>query len=294
MSVQSKYSRGLTALRGMESKAPEAEPMTSITTMTERIGPDVARAYLALNLPNNRTYRSNYATELALEMKQGRWRESGDPIRFDTNGHLIDGQHRLNAVILANVALPFVVMRGIAADAVHVIDTGKSRRPADALKVAGFLSTALLASTARILLRVKEGPITIRHYRQPSHAELIDVVRRHPALYESTLVIRPVRGIRPSLTVAMHYIGKQLLELPSAAEAFVKVVNSGIPNYAGDPVHMLREKMLHERGSGKRSMDAASLLAMAHVWNHFSKGSPLKFLRFPVAVSIDGLDTDKI
>jgi hypothetical protein len=187
-----------------------------------------------------------------------------------------------------------VVVRGLDPGATRVIDTGRSRRPMDALRIAGYTNTALLSASLRVLLTIKQGPLVAKQYPHFTHAELIELAERHPLLHDSTYAVRTIRGVRPSLVCSMHYVGAILLQQPSAADAYVGVFNSGIPSYKGDPAHMLREKMLHERGASVRTTDSFSLLRMAHVWNHFVKGNQLNFLKFPNVVEIEGLDLDKI
>lgn len=272
-----------------------------LVTVVEHITPGLASTYLALNVEHNRNLRERYVLELAKDMLSGRWKLSGDPIRFDTNGRLIDGQHRLKALEMAGTVEPgivirFAVMRGITPSAMHVIDTGRGRRPGDALRIAGHVNTALLASAARILLQLKDGPLTIKrsHGSDHSHSEILEMVERHPLLIESTHGLRAIRGIRPSNLVAIHYIGSHLLNMPTAADAYMQVFSTGVQNYAGDPAHMLRERLLRDRTDKARTLSSFSLLAMVHVWNHFSKGNAVKVLKFPHEVTIDGLDVDKL
>ena len=264
-----------------------------LTSTVEMIDAEKATEYLKLNHPNNRNLRRDRVRSLANDMNTGNWMQSGDPIRFDTDGHLIDGQHRLAALVTIDAKLPFLVLRGVAPNAIHVIDTGAARRPMDALKIAGHNNTALLAGAARVLYRLKAGPLDGSRVPSVSHSALLEMVERHPALRESCMKPRAIRGIRPSLLVTMHYVSR-LLDVPERGDAFIAVFNTGIPDYAGDPAHMLRERWLHERGAVVRSTDSHTLVQIAHVWNHFAKQRAFRQLKFPASVEIEGLDLRKI
>lgn len=88
----------------------------------ETITPKMAEEYLKHN-KINRTLKDKRVTSYANDMKDGAWQLNGEAIRFNKSGDLIDGQHRLNAIIRANKPIQTVVMRGIN-DTVSVYDRG--------------------------------------------------------------------------------------------------------------------------------------------------------------------------
>lgn len=262
----------------------------------ETITPDVAQDYLATNHELNRNYIKALADRYAADMTAGQWRAVGDPIQFDRLGHLINGQHRLRALIRTGIAQKFLVVRGIDPEDFSVIDTGRARRPQDMLKIMGYPQTALLGGTARTLLHIKAGPLTFRGRNQVTHSEILALVERHPHLIECCSRSRPLRGIRPSLLVAFNYIGRFLTPYAGEADAFIEVFNTGIPSYDGDPAHLWREKILRERTASGRMYHSKgfTLLAMAHVWNLFVERRKVQALRFPDRVEIKDLELSKI
>jgi hypothetical protein len=64
----------------------------------QNIGPSEASALLARNV-SNRPLRPRYIESLARQMLDGYWQLVGDPIRVADNGRLLDGQHRLHAIL---------------------------------------------------------------------------------------------------------------------------------------------------------------------------------------------------
>lgn len=54
-------------------------------------------------------------------------------IAFDTNGRLIDGQHRLHAIIEAGVPIQISVTRGCSAASFSILDRGANRSQSDIL-----------------------------------------------------------------------------------------------------------------------------------------------------------------
>ena len=73
------------------------------------ITPEMAREMLEHNMKNNRRVSKETVMRYARIMKAGGWNLTHQGIAFDTNGELIDGQHRLNAIVQANVPVKMLV-----------------------------------------------------------------------------------------------------------------------------------------------------------------------------------------
>lgn len=108
----------------------------NLNTVTELITPETAKTLLENNNPNYRSMRQGKANEYAQEMLEGRWRILED-IAIDTNGNVINGQHRLQAVVSAGFPVAFRVTRGYHPDCIHYFDTSALKRSGkDALSYA--------------------------------------------------------------------------------------------------------------------------------------------------------------
>lgn len=100
------------------------------------IDPDQARTLLEdPERPRNRPISATRVAALAADIREGRWADLSDPIRVDEHGHLLDGQHRLAAIVQAGATLRLPVM-SLSRDLLRVIDTGVSRSARDILKIA--------------------------------------------------------------------------------------------------------------------------------------------------------------
>lgn len=117
------------------SEALSPIPHFKITTRVEMITPEMAKAYISNVHPDQRRLRPNSVRAYAEIMKRGDWILVPDGIAFDTDGFLIQGNHRLNALIAANVTLPFNVTRNAPKMAYSVLDRGLIRSASDALGV---------------------------------------------------------------------------------------------------------------------------------------------------------------
>ncbi len=106
---------------------------SGMSTRTETITPDDAAGYLERSLVN-RPIRHKKVDGYAASMKSGVWDCTHQGIAFDRFGRLVDGQHRLWAVILSGVSVRMMVTRG--APASLGIDRGIVRNTRDRLAVA--------------------------------------------------------------------------------------------------------------------------------------------------------------
>ncbi len=99
-----------------------------VRTEIRDVTPEQAKVWLAgktpesLRLPNER-----HVQALAADMTSGQWRLTGDGLSFNKDGKLFDGQHRLAAVVHANVTVKMLVVWGL--DDSHVIDHSRITRP---------------------------------------------------------------------------------------------------------------------------------------------------------------------
>ncbi len=107
--------------------------------ITILVTPDIAREWLEKFNTNNRPLQPAHSTFLANQMRGGKWMETGDSIKFGENGQLIDGQHRLLAVVRSGISQSFVVAREVQNEAFQVVDSGKKRTSGDVLCISGLV-----------------------------------------------------------------------------------------------------------------------------------------------------------
>lgn len=104
--------------------------MVSIETRV--ISPEYAAFLLAGNT-RNRPVSKNNVDFLALEMTEGRFKYNGDTIRIDTNMCLIDGQHRLHAIVKSATSQQMTIISGLEPEVFTTIDQGRKRTIGDIL-----------------------------------------------------------------------------------------------------------------------------------------------------------------
>lgn len=106
------------------------------------VDPSDAKSLLERNT-NNRKLRHRIVDYYANEMINGNWIDNGDPIRIARSGRLLNGQHRLSAVVKAGVTLPFHFLSNLSEESFERMDNGLGRLVSDNLLLSHSDSAAL-------------------------------------------------------------------------------------------------------------------------------------------------------
>lgn len=253
----------------------------TIKSQTVTITPALAEEWLDVETINiaNRGLSKDTVQRYAHDMESGNWLV-GEPIMFDWDGVLIDGQHRLAAVIESGTSQDMLVITGYDPDVRLLINTGKNRNPQDALKIAGMSvrNASIVTGIARMALLWEAGGLeTIPSNGGQSFTnwEIVNWVIAHPEAEE--LAYRGRRAAQESATNAQSFgFAMFILEGIDKAAALDfedKLVNH-IQGGKSDPIFQLRDALekLHAKagnGQGLRHHQHLALLFLA--WNRFRK-----------------------
>jgi hypothetical protein len=106
---------------------------------------------LDLNTKGQRTISRDAVERYATDMVTMDWLFNGAAILISNTNELLDGQHRLSAIIESGESQVVLIVRGIDPKAMTTIDAGRKRSYADSLKIRGFANhTAVAAINARV------------------------------------------------------------------------------------------------------------------------------------------------
>lgn len=115
---------------------------------------------------HNRPLSNVHVQRIARQIIDNKWKFNGDTIKVAKNGDVLDGQHRLWAVIESKKSIETIIVYGIERDAFATIDTVRRLRSgADTLALNGVSRYRNIISSALAwLLRWQNG---IETYRDP-------------------------------------------------------------------------------------------------------------------------------
>ena len=225
-------------------KLPKDLPRVQLMSVT----PDRALHWLDNANTRNRRLSEAYAEKLARDMRQDRWLLTHEGIAFDPHGVLLDGQHRLWAVVLADRTVEMYVWFDVTSEALMAINNGKSRSTVDILRLAGRCGnvTGPQISTLRALLAgYGKGPTM-------TCSEAAEAYDRHRDAISFALDHLPVclraKGVPTATTRGVIARGWYSANRAKLA-AFCEMIISGVvtdPN-AGVIV-LLRQYLMDNRG----------------------------------------------
>jgi len=256
--------------------------MVTKTLKSEIITLDPVQAREMLDKLNvrNRPLNPNTVETYSRIIKDGRWKTTHQGIAFDTNGSLIDGQHRLAAIANAGVPVKIMVTHNVDPDEFAVIDVGRRRTPADALGIAGIEHNRnQIASVARFLRnydRLDQSGWTDKHTARLDNSNILDAVEDYgPAKINSAARIGTTHGrlsgINITVLSAFFYLLHFRHETPLVeVMKFIQGVSSGAGLQVGDPRLALRNTMMHKHSTAKSNKDRKNqFIAVVKAWNAY-------------------------
>lgn len=242
------------------------------------VTPEIARKWLGRNA-GNRPLKMAHVARLASAIRNGKWKLTGDPVRFSDTGKLIDGQHRLQAIVDAEMTVQCVVMHGLNDDIFDVIDSGSPRSKADAVFIQYGLPVAksgLLASTAGLAYQYANGSPSFKG-KVPSD-ELLKYIGANPDLvdavshiYDTTPHENPVAK---SIAAAFYFFACR--KDPALAESFIVRFMVGAVEGANDNLLYLRNFCFNARAARRPIQSSEIFGRLIIVWNSERRGKPIK------------------
>lgn len=264
-----------------DNEGTDMTKATSYVIKREQVTPAIAREWLKKNA-SNRSVRRRHVEALARAMKAGRWKFNYETIIFSDTGRLLNGQHRLEAVILSGVSIEIGVVRNAPEDIYTTLDQGTRRRASDDLQAAGHVNTQRLAATARIVIMWDEALPT--KSSGIDKTEIVDFVTQHPDLADFVSMVNGRKGggagdlIPVSALAAVGWMATHTPEYKAKFDEFLEKLNSGAELESDSPVLVLRNYGINvRRGHTLQGVTWFGLVATA--WNDFVNNRPRKIFR---------------
>lgn len=211
------------------------------------VDPPLAKHWLGKLSEHQRPPSHRAVQHLVRIMRGGQWLASNDAICFDINGHLINGQHRLLAVIETGMTLFFDVRRGLPLESYLIMDVPKVRHVTDYMPEKCKYA---LHGAAKLLIRWLKDDFPSGSIVKPTSPEILDTVESNPKLVDSAEFIHSY-GIHLSCFCAvgfqtfLHwYFITQENQHRDKVDAFFHDIATGSGMNHGHPGLALRNRLL--------------------------------------------------
>jgi hypothetical protein len=122
------------------------------------VTPAIAKELLRTN-KSNRVIQTGRVESYKRQMLEGLWKFNGETISISKDGMLLNGQHRLLAIIASGVSIQMIIVEGIDADAFSTIDQGMTRSAGQIFSMAGIKNANSMSSIVNQYLLVKDTKV---------------------------------------------------------------------------------------------------------------------------------------
>lgn len=259
--------------------------MAGVNMEIVQMTPDKAAAILAdqatlaeTSALKQRSIDRGRVGQYAREMAGGQWKLNGETIAF--NGRkLLNGQHRLHAVVESKTSVPMIIVRGVGEDAFYTVDQGKSRSIGDLMRTLDMSYRKEIAGGARWALNYERFgiPQPNRVEDRVTNREVLDYVRSNgDALVQAAqLAVAADLSNRNALTT-LFFLGRVRSELAGIATD----LHDGANLEKNDPIRLLRDRLLGDMGARAKLNSYAMFALCIKAWNARIRREKLGLLRF--------------
>lgn len=237
------------------------------------ITPDLAKVWLATSNGNPRWSSKKkfvddrIVTSIARDIKNGNWKPGNNSIAFDENGVLVDGHHRLSAVVSAKIPVESIVVYGIPEDAQIHIDEARGRTQAQRLSLESRIVSAAncyFRSTGRIY-KTTAGSVEMVSEWVKEHPMVFDALsicttgKEHPISKKGSVVCAATLALE-------HGVNEDRLK------NFFRSVNTGFVSSKEESAAIVIRNMLMSSQYGTKKSENIIFLAVQDAISDYMSG----------------------
>ena len=247
--------------------------------LAHNIKPEIGKA------GTNRRIIADAIPALVQDILGGNWVFNHQGLAFDEDGHLTDGQHRLEAIVKADkiepgITVPLMITWNLPRESNTKVDLVRRRSTATLLGMMGMASSGRLNTALRLLHLYDNADFdelySASHWGTiPSWDEIKKTLEEHPLVEEGVRVGGQIQTlITPSAAAAGWVICSERYPAELNAE-FVAGLKSGAMLPKGDPRLALREWAANRKMLGKRTDPSHHLAIYLKAFRAFAEGSQI-------------------
>lgn len=263
------------------------------------VTPEMASDWLShRTYDRNRRISKSVVGKYLADMKNGRWKTIRQGLIFDTEGKIIDGQHRLSAVANGELTVAFWIYPNESRDTFAVLDQGLKRQVSQLL---GVPNSSVVAAGARYLAALSDQDLWgLPRFGRVTNPEVYGTVQDWPELSRYATKVQEVR-LAAWITGAPHLAmlaqaSRTEAGTPEKVDQWISglITGDGLTQY--DPRLQLRNRFIRSHQYMGVTRNRPLVYAfIAKAWNAFAKDEQLTFLRWGTAERlpvVHGFDWD--
>lgn len=275
------------------------------TAVLEIIDVDMAKTLLELNVPHqsgvagtNRPLKPRHVERLRKAILAGEWVCNNQAIGISADDVLIDGQHRLTALVKAGETDPDVtieswVIWNCDPKSMMTVDIGAHKGATDFMGMLGIGNGSQIAAALRLVWVYDNVPYDYRAWKStqftPVHLE--ELTHKHRDLVENHYAGHGVmRLITPSaVSAGLYLIRRDRPDLVELLPRFLEPLKTGANLGKGSPILALRDWSLNAGKQQRRRDGVMMLVLFLRAFNHWVEDKKVQSLRWSDTEPFAGL-----
>lgn len=252
------------------------------------ITPSIAKQLLESN-NKNRNVRKQVVDKYAKEMQSGAWKQDTfELIKISSSNIILDGQHRLLAVVKSNTPVYFHIASGLNDDIFDVLDTGANRSASDVFRINGIKYSTQTPSIIILYERLKKlrktGGLFNRN-EAISNAQALSLYNEKPTYWDNVslithdLYIKFAKILTPQLIGGLYAYFNDLSV--DGSIDFMEQLCTGF-EITNKSIWHLRNKLIEDKTSVKKMPTTLKLAIIIKTWNFYRNNKEAKLIKFAI------------
>lgn len=259
------------------------------TSVVETITPAKAQEYLDKS-GGNRNISKVVVDSYALTMKQGKWLLNGEPIVFDMNDTLLNGHHRLHAIIKSGVPIQTFVTRGVEHESYTTFDCGRHRTVGQLIGMQGVLNYNTIAASVTTSYKLANNFVVGENHglekgRGRTNTMMIELFNQDRDLYidcgNFACEIRHKTNILEASIIGgvSHFLVRHCGYNIEFVKGFFRSVCS-LDTCELQMLDLLRKRLIENKTTVRKTPRSVIVALLIKTWNFYVTGTTRKVLAF--------------
>lgn len=251
---------------------------------------DASQASELLNKArSNRPISKHHLKRLIEDMQSGEWSDSNpQPIIFDGDGYLVDGQHRLEAIRITGSRHRFLLINCDLNGSQNVLDSNRTRSAGDTLFMEGISDGVTKAAIANRIIKWERGGKSAFSVNTPTRLETVKRAKEDTLLSYVVNRLNEISGekrgtvwVIPRATAGFLLYAFSTIDR-AAAESFMKQFLTGYVDDKPSQILYLREHFLFFREKRRQMPWYETVFRSFKGWNLWRSGNNTSRIKYMV------------
>ena len=244
-----------------------------------KVTPEYAKELLLRN-SKNRSLSKSRVEAYSRAMRNGEWKLNGETIKVGKDGVLLDGQHRLQAVVEFGNPVNLLVALDLEPDIFDTVDQGRSRTRADVLNVAGCKYYIVAAAVTSLIVGFEKTG-RVQGFSAADAGTATEVLNRYNSDAEIQEIVKKIDSMTwcrafLNLTITGFCMSEFRKFDRDLADKFFNQLETGEGLNKYDPALALRSALMLNKASSKKYTKAMKIAMVFNVFRRFVKGESVK------------------